>query len=158
MPAEGSISRRVAPAGLVLALAVSLTAGAAVARAADVPTSAEVRFFETHVRPLLVSKCLACHGKKKQWGGLRLDSRKGLLKGGESGTAIVVGKPDASRLIQAVKDTDPKTRMPRNGKLTPRQIGLLVRWVEMGAPFPDSAGAKRRLRDPDHWSFRHRAL
>ena len=155
MPAEGSISRRVAPAGLVLALAVSLTAGAAVARAAVAPTStsAEVRFFETHVRPLLVSKCLACHGKKKQWGGLRLDSRKGLLKGGESGTAIVVGKPDASRLIQAVKDTDPKTRMPRNGKLTPHQIGLLVRWVEMGAPFPDSAGAKRRLRDPDHWSF-----
>ena len=153
MLADGLIACRVVPAGVLLALAVSLTHGAGVARAADVPTSAEVRFFETHVRPLLVSKCLSCHGKKKQWGGLRLDSRQGLLKGGESGAAIVVGKPDASRLIQAVKDADPKTRMPRNGKLTDRQIGLLVRWVKMGAPFPNSAGAQRRLRDPDHWSF-----
>jgi hypothetical protein len=117
------------------------------------PTTKQIRFFETSVRPLLVEQCFKCHGDKKQWGGLRLDSRESLLRGGESGAAIVPGKPDKSLLISAVRQADDDLRMPKGGKLTQRQIAELVRWVEMGAPFPEATGTVQRKRDPNHWSF-----
>src|SRR5438128_11378334 len=59
-------------------------------------------FFETKVRPLLAQRCLECHGEKKQEGGLRLDSKSGWQTGGDSGAALVPGKPEASLLIKAV--------------------------------------------------------
>lgn len=117
------------------------------------PTAEQTQFFETSIRPLLVEKCLKCHGKNKQWGGLRLDSREALLRGGESGPAIVPGKPGDSLLISAVREMDDDLRMPKNDKLTLRQIVELVRWVEMGAPFPMQVGAAERTRDPNHWAF-----
>ena len=117
------------------------------------PTSEQIRFFETNVRPLLAEQCFKCHGDKKQWGGLRLDSREALLRGGDSGAAIVAGKPDKSLLISAVRHEDKDLKMPKDGKLTKRQITELVRWVEMGAPFPAATGAAKRTRDPNHWAF-----
>lgn len=116
-------------------------------------TAEQLRFFETNARPVLVEHCHKCHGAKKQWAGLRLDSRAGLLRGGESGAAIVPGKPEQSLLIRAVRHQDENLKMPEDGKLSERQIGDLVRWVEMGAPFPESGSAGVRLRDPNHWAF-----
>src|SRR5690554_739949 len=60
-------------------------------------------FFETHIRPVLATKCLKCHGAKKQESNLRLDSRAAMLKGGDSGPAVVPGKPGESYLIEAIK-------------------------------------------------------
>jgi hypothetical protein len=117
------------------------------------PTAEQTRFFETSIRPMLVKKCFKCHGEKKQWGGLRLDSRGALLRGGESGAAIVPGRPDKSLLISVIRETDDELRMPKDDSLTPRQINELVRWVEMGAPFPTEAGRAERTRDPNHWAF-----
>lgn len=117
------------------------------------PTAQQIRFFETKVRPLLAEHCLKCHGEKKQWGGLRLDSREALLRGGDSGAAIVPGKPDKSLLIRAVRQVDDDLKMPKDNRLTQPQIAELVRWVEMGAPFPAAMGAAQRTRDPDHWAF-----
>jgi hypothetical protein len=117
------------------------------------PTAEQVRFFETSVRPLLVEQCFKCHGDKKQWGGLRLDSREALLRGGDSGAAIVSGKPGESLLIRAIKQTDEDLKMPKEGKLTDKQIADLVRWIEMGAPFPEASKETKRLRDPNHWAF-----
>lgn len=117
------------------------------------PTAEHIRFFETRIRPLLVEKCFKCHGDRKQWGGLRLDSRESLMRGGESGAAIVPGKPDKSLLISAIRETDDDLRMPKDDKLTQRQIAEIVRWIEMGAPFPREAGAASRIRDPNHWAF-----
>ena len=118
---------------LILALSVI---AAETASGDTAPTAEQVRFFETAVRPVLVEHCQKCHGADKQWNGLRLDSREALLRGGDSGPAIVPGKPDESRLIRAVRQTDDELQMPPEGKLTERQIADLVRWVEMGAPFP----------------------
>lgn len=121
------------------------------------PTAEQVRFFETNVRPVLVEHCEKCHGSKKQWAGLRLDSRDALLKGGDSGAAIVPGKPKESLLIRAVKHEDEDLKMPEDGKLADRQIADLVKWVEMGAPYPEAAKTGGRIRDPNHWAFRPRA-
>jgi hypothetical protein len=117
------------------------------------PTAEQLRFFETSVRPLLVEKCFKCHGDKKQWGGLRVDSREALLRGGESGAAIVSGEPDKSLLIRAVRQVDDDLRMPKDSKLTKRQIAELVRWVKIGAPFPVKSATAGRTRDPNHWAF-----
>src|SRR6476646_7419982 len=121
------------------------------------PTPEQIRFFETAVRPVLVEQCQKCHGPAKQWNGLRLDSRDALLRGGDSGPAIVPGQPDESRLIRAVRHRDEELRMPPESKLTERQIADLARWVEMGAPFPAAtatpAAAVKPHRDPNHWAF-----
>ena len=129
-----------------------LVAGAGGARAAE-PTAEELRFFEISVRPVLVEHCQKCHGPEKQWSGFRLDTREGLLKGGDIGPVVVPGRPEESRLILAVRHEDEDLRMPPEEKLADEQIASLVRWVEMGAPFPEAAAAAARTRDPNHWAF-----
>jgi mono/diheme cytochrome c family protein len=120
-------------------------------------------FFEKKVRPLLAETCLDCHGPKKQRGGLRLDSRAGMMSGGDSGPAIVPGKPDASRLVKAIHYNG-DVKMPPKGKLKPDQVAILVEWVRQGAPWPEAAGTVRttpekggfKVTDQDRafWSFR----
>ena len=118
------------------------------------PTADELRFFETSIRPVLVENCQKCHGPKKQWANLRLDSRAAVLRGGDSGPAIVPGKPEESLLVRAVRQTDDDLKMPEDGRLAERQIADLVRWVELGAPYPAAPATAGRTRDPNHWAFR----
>lgn len=101
------------------------------------PTELQLEFFEKQVRPLLVEHCYQCHSvnAKRLEAGLLLDSRKGHLTGGDSGPALVPGKPEDSLLIEAVRYES--YEMPPKGKLPARDIQTLVRWVEMGAPWPD---------------------
>ena len=125
------------------------------------PTAQETEFFETNVRPVLFEKCFSCHGEKTQQGGLRLDSRAAILKGGGNGPAIVAGDPDKSLLIKAVNYTG-ALKMPPAGKLKPVEIAALTDWVRMGAPWPEGKASRapdkrlpRRLLPGDqHWSFR----
>ena len=91
--------------------------------------------FENAVRPLLSAHCAKCHDDKKQQGGLRIDSRAALLKGGESGPAIVPGKPEESLLIRAVRHTG-ELKMPNGKKLPSDQIAHLEQWVKEGAVWP----------------------
>lgn len=104
------------------------------------PTADETAFFEKNVRPILVARCLECHGDKKQEGGLRLDSRPALLKGNDSGPALVPGKPDESRIVEVIGYQD-TTKMPPRQKLADPEIATLTQWIRMGAPFPASAAA-----------------
>ncbi len=103
-------------------------------------------FFEKSVRPLLDEHCLECHSAEhKVKGGLRLDSRQGWEQGGDSGAALVPGKPDESLLIKAVRYADKDLRMPEKRKLPAAAIAVLEKWVEMGAPDPrTSAGAEKK--------------
>ena len=94
-------------------------------------------FFETKVRPILATECFSCH-TDSQMGGLRMDSREALLKGGKTGPAIVPGEPDKSLLIQAVRHTG-NLKMPKGGKLPQAQIDALVEWVKAGAVWPTAA-------------------
>src|SRR5262245_61013076 len=97
--------------------------------------------FESKVRPILAANCYDCHTDERM-GGLRLDSREALLKGGNSGQpAVVPGDPDKSLLIQAVKQTTEKLKMPKGGRLRPDEIETLGGWVKAGPPWPSSAAA-----------------
>ncbi|MCC6419662.1 MAG: DUF1553 domain-containing protein [Gemmataceae bacterium] len=95
-------------------------------------------FFEKQIRPVLVEHCYECHSveTKKQRGGLHLDTRAALLKGGDSGPAIVPGKPNESLLIKAVRYTAPDMRMPPKKKLPAAVVADLEKWVALGAPDP----------------------
>src|SRR5262245_55122880 len=104
---------------LLAALTGVLVAG--VAQGAP-PTS--VDHFEKNVRPLLSTHCWKCHGTETTKGGLRLDSAANLRKGGESGPVVVPGKPDESRLIQAVRRAG-ELKMPPDARLTDRQVADL---------------------------------
>jgi hypothetical protein len=108
-----------------------------VAAAAPPLSREQQEFFEQKIRPLLIERCLGCHSHgEKTKGNLVLDSRAGWQTGGDSGAAIVPGKPDESLLIRAVRYSDPDLKMPPAGKLKDSEIALLERWVEMGAPDP----------------------
>ena len=120
--------------------------------AEDVAT-ADLAFFESKIRPVLVEHCHKCHGPTKQWAGLRLDSREAILKGGDHGPAIVPERPDASVLIRAVRHVDDKLKMPENGKLAESEIAALSRWIERGAVYPESSNRGVRELDSGHWAF-----
>ena len=107
------------------------------------PRSDNFDFFETKIRPLLSNNCFACHSQKanskgKLKAGLYLDSHKGLIRGGDSGPAVSPGKPDQSRIVEAVLYRNEDMAMPPKGKLPQDQIALIRQWVEMGAPWPGS--------------------
>ena len=97
-------------------------------------------FFQTRVRPILVNHCYSCHTDKKM-GELQLDSREHVLKGGDSGPAVVPGNPDQSLLIRAVDHTHEKLKMPPQGKLADEQIADLRAWVAAGAHWDERASA-----------------
>src|SRR5206468_5278154 len=109
------------------------------AASASSPESPGIEFFEKHIRPAFVEHCYKCHSAKaeKVKGGLLLDSRDGVLKGGETGPSIVAGYPEKSLLIKAISYADPDLQMPPKGdKLSAQQIADLTAWVKMGAPDP----------------------
>jgi hypothetical protein len=106
---------------------------------AQQPSPAAGEFFEKEVRPLLVERCLKCHGDQKPKGGLQLTSRSAIMKGGDNGPAAVVGNPSESRLIEAVRQTG-DLKMPPKEKLKDREIETLTRWITMGLPWPEGAG------------------
>ncbi|MCX6598455.1 MAG: PSD1 and planctomycete cytochrome C domain-containing protein [Acidobacteria bacterium] len=95
-------------------------------------------FFEMKVRPVLAGKCYACHSNSRM-GGLDLTSREAALKGGNSGAAVVPGKPGESLLIAAVSHSHAKLKMPPAGKLPDTEVADLRAWVEAGAVWPERA-------------------
>ena len=105
---------------------------------AQQPGPQQIEFFEKKVRPILVSNCYACHSAEtKPAGGLRVDDRNGLLRGGESGPAVVPGHPGRSLLIERVRHENPRHRMPKEGRvLTPAEIADLTAWIRDGAAWP----------------------
>jgi hypothetical protein len=137
-----------------------LPAAADETKAADFSPEA-IDFFEKHIRPALVDHCYECHAAtaKTLQGGLRLDSREAILAGGDSGAAVVPGKPDESLLIESVLYGEDSFQMPPAGKLPDAIIKNLQQWIRMGAPAPADevvATAKEGVDDEAaarHWAF-----
>jgi cytochrome c553 len=125
------------------------------AMAAEPGTPAE--HFELNVRPLLATKCYSCHTDAKS-GGLQLDTREHLLAGGNSGPAIKPGDPEGSLLIQALRHTHPRLKMPPGAKLQDEQIAAVAAWIKAGAVWPAGAAKAPKYvitsEQRSFWSFR----
>ncbi|MFO1062750.1 MAG: PSD1 and planctomycete cytochrome C domain-containing protein [Pirellulales bacterium] len=135
----------------------SLLAAVVILSSSSLPADEGEALFERQIRPLLVARCYSCHSGLKASGGLLLDTRDGLRKGGDSGAAVVPGKPDASLLFQAVSYNDPHLAMPprdQGGKLHDAEIAALRTWIEQGAPDPRQGIVKiggMSIEQAKHW-------
>jgi hypothetical protein len=110
-------------------------------------------FFESRIRPVLADTCFKCHGGEKTSHGLRVDSRAALLKGGDSGPALVPGEPDKSLLIQAIRHTHEEIKMPPKKKLPEATVADFVSWVRAGAFWPETAAKPSTFSAKRHWAF-----
>jgi hypothetical protein len=110
--------------------------------------------FEKRVRPVLVEKCVRCHGPKKQMGGLRLDSRDAFFRGGDNGPVVRAGEPDHSLLIAAIRRTG-DLQMPPKSPLTAEEVAALTTWVKLGAKWPAAPSASQATGEAwkQHWAF-----
>ena len=123
---------------------------------------ADLAFFEKNIRPVLIKSCYECHSAEadKLKAGLALDARAALLKGGDSGAAVVLGKPEESLLIKSLRHEDPDLKMPpekHGGKLSEAVIANFAEWVKRGAPMPEGqavAVAEKMEARMDHWAFK----
>ena len=113
------------------------TAGALGQAGAAVADAAGIAFFEKNIRPVLANNCYQCHSAEARnlKGELFLDSKQGMLNGGESGPVIVPGKPAESRLLQAIRQVG-KLKMPPRDKLSGQVAANFAKWIRMGAPDP----------------------
>ncbi|MHC4878067.1 MAG: DUF1553 domain-containing protein [Planctomycetota bacterium] len=131
------------------------------ANQSDRPSAAGIDFFEKSVRPLLVRYCYECHSEQadQKKGDLLLDRRAGWQSGGDSGPAIVPGKPDESLLISSVKYES--FEMPPKGRLSDADVAIFEKWIAIGAPDPraDAISVDAESIDidaaRDFWSFQH---
>jgi hypothetical protein len=117
------------------------------AQPAAKPTAEQLDFFEKKIRPVLSDKCYKCHSEKaeKLRGGLLLDTREGIRRGGDNGPAVVPGNLKESLLVDAIRYSNKDTAMPpekAGGKLPDAVIADLEKWVAMGAPDPRDGAAK----------------
>ena len=151
----------VARAVPALLLGLALLGPAVVRGAAD---DSGIEHFEKRVRPLLAENCYSCHSAEAPsvFANLRLDSRAGLLRGGDSGSAVVPGDSSASLLLRAVRG-QAKALMPPTGQLSEEKIADLATWVDAGAPWPDeqapglpdpSEAFDLERRRQEHWAWR----
>ena len=145
----------------LLSVAIAL-ATRAVAATATFPAE-DLEFFEKRIRPLLAERCYECHSTsaKKLKGGLLLDSRAAVLKGGDTRPAVVPGQPDKSLLIEAVRYGNQDLQMPPKSRLSDAQNADLTEWVKRGAPWPTETGTTRvaakgfdvQQLKQQHWSW-----
>ena len=125
------------------------------APAANAPNAADHEFFEKRIRPILVTHCYECHSaaSKKLGGNLRLDTRAGILRGGDTGPALIARDPKKSLLLTAVRYDDDSLQMPPAGKLSAEAIADLERWIRDGAADPrtEEPAAPAAVKQPE-WS------
>ena len=105
-------------------------------------------FFESKIRPLLVTRCGSCHGDQVQMGGKQLTSKDGMHRA----AAVVAGDANASPLVQAIRYTG-KVKMPPTGKLSDEEIQLLEKWIAEGAFWPDTDATAKTTSTVGHWAF-----
>lgn len=142
-----------------LALGLMALMAAPSLRANDV-VKQQMDFYNTKIAPVLAEKCMKCHsGDEKAKGGLTLDTKEGMLRGGDTGPSVVPGNVEKSLLIRAIAYADEDLQMPPKEKLPSSVISDFVVWIKMGAPVPVSDGTKtaKGYKNPaaaNHWAFK----
>jgi hypothetical protein len=147
----------------LILITMLLPRGAFAAESAPIFTAEKIEFFEKKVRPIFVEHCYTCHSADTQpHGELRVDDRNGLIRGGDSGPAVVPGHAEQSLLLKRVTSPDAKRRMPKEGApLSEGQIAGLTAWIKDGAAWPSEQVPARYAQSPalyerlrtKHWAW-----
>jgi len=148
-------------AGIALALAAGASRLGADVTAATGVSASDLQFFETKVRPILADHCYKCHSRDadKIKGGLMLDTKEGMLHGGDTGPAVAPGKPEDSLIVDAISYKDADLQMPPKGeRLSDQEVADITEWIRRGAFDPRSLVAKGSSQSyggvgREHWSF-----
>ncbi len=106
--------------------------------------------FESRIRPMLVEKCLRCHGESRKSGGVRLDNPEGWAKGGKNGPILDSKNSTQSRVLRAARQEPGIKQMPPDEPLTARELADLTQWIKEGAAWPKAVA---KVAAKDHWSF-----
>lgn len=135
--------------GCIVMLVIASWLGVAPLLVAD-----DAEWFKERIEPIFINHCLDCHSHQagKLKGGLTLDSRSGWVTGGDSGPAVVPGKPDESLLIKAVRHRDNDLKMPPDKKLSDTHIALLEEWIKRGAPDPRVLDPAKKVMSTEWWA------
>ena len=144
---------------LGLSLVAALSGWASVAAQNPASPSQNTVDFARDIQPILQASCYECHGPQKTKAHLRLDSRAGITKGGESGAIVVTGNSEQSLIVRRVLGLDGDDRMPKDGDpLPPAQIALMRAWIDQGAKWPSTepapASQASGTEEPVHWAYR----
>ncbi len=125
--------------GSILLISGSLALGSLTPVAADEDAS-KPEYYTTRVKPILDENCARCHGGLNRRGGLNLDTRESMLKGGRDGVVLVPGDPAKSLLVKLIRHEgpadDPMPMPPKRPKLSDADIAVVERWVKAGAVMP----------------------
>ena len=112
----------------------------------------KISFFEKSVRPILIKHCVQCHGQEKQESGLRVEQIESMLKGGDTGPALIPGKPDESLIVDAIEYSS-DLEMPPSKKLADHEIDAIKKWIRDGAHWPKTTSPKKSRDWSQHWAF-----
>ncbi len=128
-------------AGVCLTWVALMGLGLGTARAAGPDEAATPEFYKTKVQPILQENCYRCHGGMNHRGGLNIQTRAGMLKGGHDGSVLVPGDPAKSLLVRLIRHegpaNDPMPMPPKRPKLSDADIATVERWVKAGAMMPE---------------------
>ena len=123
-----------------------------------------VKFFEKEVKPILKDNCFRCHGdREKVRGGLNLTSQAGLLKGGDTGPAVLLKSPEKSLFLKMINYVDDYHQMPPRGKLPMKELDILTKWVNSGIPWTPGDTGKTVVKkeepaitekDRNYWAYK----
>ncbi len=147
--------RRTRCIALIFATAASILSAAFDPSRLPAPAEKTIDF-KTDIQPIFESRCYECHGPKKQEASLRFDQKSAVMKGGETGPALIAGKSSDSLMIRAVSRQLEDLKMPKKGEpLSAPQIALLRAWIDQGANWPDGEVVESGKNDPkEHWGFK----
>jgi mono/diheme cytochrome c family protein len=144
----------------LLAILATVSAAPRIAAGVELEVASPATASDPHAaaQAVLEARCIECHGPDAQESALRLDSRAGILRGGDFGPAAVDGKADSSELLRRVKTTNPEQMMPPDGeRLTAGEVAAIAAWIEAGLPWPgrEELPEEEATRDPrlDHWAW-----
>ncbi len=130
---------RALAAGLTFAALIALSLNTVKVQAGE--DKAKPEYYTAHVKPIFDANCARCHGGMNHRGGLNIDTRENLLKGGHSGPAIVPGDPAKSLLVTLIRHEgpkdDPKDMPPKGDKLSDADIKIVEDWIKAGAIMPE---------------------
>ena len=137
---KSRLSKAMMPVALTCVGAVGLGATALLWQPRSVSAQANTDMYVKTVQPILANNCYKCHGGENHRGGLQLDTKERILKGGKDGAVIVPGHPEQSLLVKLIRHEGPADDpmpMPPKSKISDEDIAAVTAWIKAGAVMPD---------------------